>query len=75
MDKPVDKHIIPEILDFSELKPSNNMNPVEWIKANGKDGEIEIEVFIKKYDEATLQKLMRGADVFSPKPHLIKVLE
>ena len=92
VDKPIDEHIIPEILDFSELKPvkqdnhfydedikiivsTNNLNPIEWIKANGKDGMIDIESFVKHYGEDILQKLIREAEVFSPRPHLIKVLE
>ena len=76
VDKPVDfEQIIPtvdEVLDFSELK---KVLPLDYIRQNGRNGEIEIETFVKHYDETTLNNLIRKAEVFSPRPHLIKILE
>ena len=59
-------------IDFSELKP---ISPIDFIRENGKNGEMDIEVFVKRYDEATLDILKSKAEVFSPRPHLIKILE
>lgn len=67
-----DEQLHPEIIDISELKKSQ---PLDYIRENGKDGMMEIEAFVEQYDEATLDRLKRNAEVFSPKPHLIKILE
>ena len=75
ISKPDFEQLNPEVLDFSELKPNGILSPLEFIRQNGKNGEIEVEVFVKQYDEATLDILKRNADVFSPKPHLIKILD
>lgn len=73
VEEPVDfEQIIPEIIDFSELKKPE---PLDYIRENGSNGEMDIEVFVKQYDEAVLEKLKKNADVFSPRPHLIKILE
>jgi len=75
IETPIDEQLHPEIIDFSELKSNHKLRPLEFIRQNGKDGEIEIDVFVKQYDEATLEKLKRDAEVFSPRHHLIKILE
>jgi len=80
--KPIDfEPLNPEIIDFSVITQSGNstelkpISPIDFIRQNGKNGEMEIEVFVKQYDESTLERLKRSSDIFSPRPHLIKILE
>ena len=81
--------LIPEIIDFSELKQSQNeeiglvadnhssakISPLEFIKSKSIKGEMCIDNFLSSYTEDDLNKLLKNSDIFMPRNNLIVVLE
>lgn len=67
---PQDEQLNPEIIDLSQ-----DIKPLDFIRRNGKNNEIDVDVFVKAYTEDTMQKLLRDGDVFLAKPHILKILE
>ena len=75
----------PEVIEISIQEDDGNhssfpelhhpLDPIDFIRKNGRNGEIDIDLFLNNYSEDVLNNLVKTAQVFKPRVNIIKILE